>query len=151
MSDTALLQTIADRLAAIESHLGISGGGGGGSSGGAAELPRSIRAYDQYSTDNLDPFVAVCDKLGGDCAKLGALVKDAWNEQRSFLIMASACKEPPATAMGPLLSPIGEKTRAIGNLLQRNEWEKHVKTCQEGVQCLNWLVVKPAPRDFIGK
>ena len=151
MSDTALLRQIADRLAAIETHLGISGGGSGNVGDSSAELPRSIRAYDEYSAANLDPFVAVCNKLGGDCATLGNLVKEAWGEMRSFLLMASACKEPPQTAYASLLGPIGEKTRAIGALLQRNEWEKHVKTCQEGVQCLNWLVVKPAPRDFIGR
>mmetsp|Transcript_1387 Transcript_1387/g.2686 ORF Transcript_1387/g.2686 Transcript_1387/m.2686 type:complete len:347 (-) Transcript_1387:135-1175(-) len=39
--------------------------------------------------------------------------------------------------------------KEVSNAVQRNEWEKHAKTCAEGVQCLNWLVVKPAPRDFI--
>lgn len=33
--------------------------------------------------------------------------------------------------------------------MERNEWEKHAKTAAEGIQALNWLVVKPAPRDFI--
>jgi adenylyl cyclase-associated protein len=39
--------------------------------------------------------------------------------------------------------------KALGGLVRRNEWEKHTKTLSEGVGCLNWLVVKPAPRDFI--
>mmetsp|Transcript_760 Transcript_760/g.1260 ORF Transcript_760/g.1260 Transcript_760/m.1260 type:complete len:458 (-) Transcript_760:133-1506(-) len=143
-----LLQSIANRLEAIELHLGITGGGNASASG-SEDLPRSIRAFDAYCRDNLDPFVEACDKLGGDAATVGHLVKDAWNEMRSFLIMATACKEPPQTSLGPLLSKIGEKTREISNCVQRNEWEKHTKTCQEGVQCLNWLVVKPAPRDFI--
>lgn len=144
-----LLQTIASRLEAIESHLGISGGSSSSSNAGVPELPRSIRAFDAYTTENLDPFVAVSNKLGGDAAVVGNLVRDAWLEMRAFLLMASACKEPPQASVGPLLSKIGEKTRAIANTVQRNEWEKHTKTCQEGVQALNWLVVKPAPRDFI--
>jgi hypothetical protein len=163
MSDlTALLHTIASRLEAIESHLGISGcrsqdfdliislgGAASASSSSGAELPRSIRAFDAYCVETLDPFVAVCNKLGGDAATVGNLIHEAWMEMRAYLLMASACKEPPQASLGPLLTKLGEKTRAIGNTVQRNEWEKHTKTCQEGVQALNWLVVKPAPRDFI--
>lgn len=148
MSDIVpLLQTIASRLEAIELHLGISGGKG--SSDNSEEIPRSIRAFDSYCRENLDPFVAASEKLGGDAASVGNLVKEAWNEMRSFLVMAAACKEPGQAQLGLLLANIGEKTRAISATVQRNEWEKHTKTCQEGVQCLNWLVVKPAPRDFI--
>jgi adenylyl cyclase-associated protein len=118
-------------------------------SSGAAEAPRSIRAFDAYCTENLDPFVAVCNKLGGDAATVGNLIREAWMEMRAYLLMASACKEPPQASLGPLLAKLGEKTKAISQTVQRNEWEKHTKTCQEGVQALNWLVVKPAPRDFI--
>ena len=39
--------------------------------------------------------------------------------------------------------------KVFSGLIKKNEWEKHAKTCAEGVQCLNWLAVKPAPRDFI--
>lgn len=97
----------------------------------------------------MDPFVAVCTKLGGDAAATGDRIKAAWGAMREFLLMASACKEPPAAAIPPLLSKIADITRDISKSVQRNEWEKHVKTCSEGVQALNWLLVKPAPRDFI--
>ena len=54
----------------------LSGGGGGGGSGGgdSAELPRSIKAFDSYVVESVDPFVDVCNKLGGDAAKLGKLL-----------------------------------------------------------------------------
>jgi adenylyl cyclase-associated protein len=143
-----LLKEILGRLGTIESQLGISGSGssGGGDSG---ELPRSIRAYDEYSTTKVDPFVEVCNKLGGDAATLGQLVKAAWDEMRSFLLMASACKEPPQAKLTELFMKVAERQKAVANSVQRNEWEKHCKTCAEGVQALNWLMVKPAPRDFI--
>ena len=51
--------------------------------------------------------------------------------------------------VGQKLAPIAAKMKQIANLVNRNDWEKHAKTCSEGVQCLNWLLVKPAPRDFI--
>jgi adenylyl cyclase-associated protein len=97
----------------------------------------------------VDPFVAACDKLGGGAANLGKLIKEAWLEMRAVLHKATACKEPTQAALGPVLGGVVAKMKEVSNAVQRNEWEKHAKTCQEGVQCLNWLVVKPAPRDFI--
>jgi len=145
-----LLQNIIERLGGIESQLGISGAPAATSGGsGQPEAPRSIRAYDAYCLECLNPFVDACNKLGGDAALLGNLVKEAWGEMRVYLLRATACKEPAQAALGPLLQPLGIKTKAISDLVKRNEWEKHTKTCQEGVQALNWLVVKPAPRDFI--
>ena len=120
-------------------------------SGGSAdaEVPRSIRAFDSYCLAQLNPFVAACDKLGGDAAIMGQLVKEAWAEKRKFLLIASACKEPAQAALPGLLGGLAGKMREISAAVKRNEWEKHTKTCSEGVQCLNWVCVKPAPRDFI--
>lgn len=148
MAELDLLKTILSRLENIESHLGVSGGGGGGGSD-AAELPRSIRAFDAYVVESVDPFTAACDKLGGDAATLGRLVKEAWMEMRAVLFKATACKEPAQAELGQVLGGVVAKMKEVSNAVQRNEWEKHAKTCSEGVQCLNWLVIKPAPRDFI--
>ncbi|CAM9348930.1 unnamed protein product [Ectocarpus fasciculatus] len=147
MSELALLQSIADRLAGIEAHLGLSSGGS--ASGPSLHLPRSIRAFDAYTAAQLDPFVAACNKLGGDAATVGGHVQGAWMEMRKFLLMASACKEPAQSALPPLLAGVAGKMKEVAGCVNRNEWEKHTKTCAEGVQCLNWLCVKPAPRDFI--
>ena len=148
MAELDMLKTILARLDNIESHLGVAGGGGGGG-GDAAELPRSIRAFDTYVIDSVDPFVTVCDKLGGDATALGKLIKESWLEMRAVLLTASACKEPAQASLGPVLAGVIGKMKEVSNAVQRNDWEKHAKTCAEGVQCLNWLVIKPAPRDFI--
>jgi adenylyl cyclase-associated protein len=148
MAEIDMLKTILARLDNIESHLGVSGGGGGGGDA-AAEVPRSIRAFDAYVVESVDPFVASCDKLGGDAAILGRLIKEAWLEMRAVLYKATACKEPAQAALGVVLGGVVAKMKEVSNAVNRNEWEKHGKTCAEGVQCLNWLVVKPAPRDFI--
>lgn len=140
-----MLKTILSRLDVIESHLGVSSSG----SDNQEETPRSIKAFDAYMNDSVEPFVSACNKLGGDAEKLGRLVKEAWLEMRSVLFTASACKEPPQAALQGVLGGVVAKMKEISNCVERNEWEKHAKTCSEGVQCLNWLVVKPAPRDFI--
>lgn len=138
----------------IYNHLNIQAGLGSSaivaqSQQGTAEVPKSIKAFDEYSSLHLDPFVAACDKLGGDAQKGGALVKAAWGGMRAYLLMASACKEPPQAALAPLLGDIALRMKDLSSAVQRNEWEKHMKTLSEGVQCLNWLLIKPAPRDFI--
>lgn len=145
-----LLQDICSRLANIEANLGLSQDSSAKAGGAATPtLPRSIRAFDEYVTEKLEPFVAICDKLGGDAATAGQLVKAAWLEMRSFLLLASACKEPPQAQLPTLLAGVAAKIRELGSSVKRNEWEKHSKTCSEGVQALNWLVIKPAPRDYI--
>ena len=90
----SLLTNIADRLSNIEAHLGLASGSASGSSA-TEELPRSIKGFDSYFNSTVVPFVEVCTKLGGDAVGLGNAVKDAWTEQRSFLLMASKCKVRP--------------------------------------------------------
>ena len=156
----SMLQSISDRLTNIECSLGTvpgkasprasSAGSSGGSTGSSTEeLSRSIKGFDAYCDTFLTPFVAACDKLGGDAQKGGYIIKAAWAEMRSFLLMASKCKEPAQTALPNLLVGIANKMKELSGAIQRNEWEKHMKTLSEGASCLNWLMIKPAPRDFI--
>lgn len=146
-----LLNAILSRLSVIEDKIGSGGDASGSSSGSgdSSDLPKSIKAFDEYTAACLDPFVASCTKLGpGDIAEIGTIIKDAWAEMRAFLVVAAACKEP--AKMDPaLLAGLSSKMKAAGALVKRNEWEKHAKTCAEGISCLNWVVIKPAPRDFI--
>ena len=116
---------------------------------GGNELPASVKGFDAYCAASLDPFVAAATKLGGDAEKGGKIVQEAWGELRSFICMASECKEPPDADKQKLMEGIHTKLKAIGQLLQRNEWERHIKTISEGCGCLNWVLVKPGPRDFI--
>lgn len=121
----------------------------GGATGGVPELPKSIRAFDGYCTEFLDPFVAACAKLEGDAAIVGGLVKAAWGELRKFLIMATVCKEPEPAKINETLKGLMEPIKAIQKAVNRNAWEKHTKTVSEGVGILNWVVIKPAPRDYM--
>lgn len=135
-----LLQTILSRLDAIESKIGgdSSASTTTNSSNTGTELPRSIKAFDSYCLSFLEPFVAAADKLGGDAAAVGKLTKEAWLELRSFLLKASACKEPSQTELPKLLGDIGSKIKAISSAVQRNEWERHAKVVNEGVGALQW-------------
>lgn len=147
--DSAKLDLILQRLSAIEAKIGLSDSSATGGGDADSSVPASITGFDKYTSEYLDPFVAACNKLGGDAQEAGKIIQEAWMEMRSFLLMASKCKEPSQSAMPGLLAGLSTKLKASAALVQRNEWEKHTKTCSEGIGCLNWLLVKPAPRDFI--
>eukprot|EP01035_Chromulina_nebulosa_P020107 gene20107-26106_t len=146
-----LLQTILARLDVIESKIGNnnSGESSSNSKSDSLELPRSVKGFDSYTQSYLEPFVAATAKLGGDAEVVGKLVKEAWAELRALILKASACKEPAPAAFSGLLSGLGAKVKEINASVKRNEWEKHTKTVSEGLGALNWVAVKPAPRDFI--
>lgn len=153
-----LLQSISSRLANIEAAIaaggvpsgGSSGAGGSGGKGAEGELPRQIKSYDEYCSLYLEPFVAACNKLGGDAEKTGGIVKLAWAEMRSILLCAASCKEPAQTALPELLKGVFTQVKAAKDCINRNDWEKHTKAVGEGMAALNWLAIKPAPCDYIG-
>ena len=138
-----VLDLILSRLGTIEENLGIS------SSANTEDIPKSIKAFDEYYQATVVPFNDICAKLGGDATIFGNLTADAWTEMHNFLLMASSCKEPPTTSMSSLLAPIANKMKEIKSSINRNDWENHGKTVEEGVSSLNWLVIKPAPRDYV--
>jgi adenylyl cyclase-associated protein len=104
----------------------------------SSEQPPSIERFDRYTLECLDPFVAVCSKLGGDAFLVGTVIKEAWSEMRKILVLASNCKEPPQAGLPALLAGVSSKIKECSKLINRNEWEKHTKTCSEGISSLNW-------------
>lgn len=132
-----LLKQVLSRLSVIEGKIN---GNSEASDASGAVLPKSIIGFDEYCATNLDPFVAVCTKLGGGALEAGNIIKDAWYEMRKILIMATACKEPPQAKISTLLASLSEKVKASSAAVKRNEWEKHCKTCSEGIGCLSWYI-----------
>jgi len=78
------------------------------------------------------------NKLGGDALTAGNATKQVFTELRAFLLMASACKEPPQASLPQLLAPIAAKMKEVSAIVKRNEWEKHTKTVSEGLGAVNW-------------
>mmetsp|Transcript_22318 Transcript_22318/g.44879 ORF Transcript_22318/g.44879 Transcript_22318/m.44879 type:complete len:470 (+) Transcript_22318:26-1435(+) len=144
----ALLNQVLSRLAVIEAKVGVEGGSSGSSESGSS-LPPRIAAFDTYCANHLEPFVAAYTKLGGDAAAAGNNIREAWMELRAFLLMACHCKEPSQAALPSLLGGLGSKLQASKKFINKNEWENHTKALSEGIACLNWVCIKPAPREFI--
>jgi len=152
MSENAvLLQTlnqILSRLSTIEDKLEIDGGS---DASGGKEDPKSIRDYDAFIREYVDDFEAKANALGGKAADLGRLVKEAFTEERNILYCAAECKAPAQLPQDllPLMKPIGEKLKAVGALTMRDDFEFHCKAVEELVTALNWVMITPAPRDYV--
>lgn len=143
---SSMLVSVSARIAAIEEKMGLRNAH---DSFGAGGDNASVGAFDRYSNKFMTQFVAACSQLGGDAAKVGGVLQEAWAEMRKVVVMAGACKEPSAAELPKILEPMQLKMKELAGMVQRNEWEKHTKTCSEGIGCLNWVAVKPAPCDFI--
>jgi hypothetical protein len=140
MSETIpILNSILARLSSIEEKLSTGNQGSATASPVVEDLPPKVKAFDAYVAESIEPFYTVCDKLGGDALKTGLVVKDAWQEMRKIIVLSSSCKEPTADELRNLLAPVASKIKEASSLINRNEWEKHTKTCSEGIQALNWL------------
>lgn len=138
MSVESLLTQILSRLTIIEAKIGTSSIISIDNNSDENSVPLSIKAFDEYCTNFLDPFEKASIALGSDAQLAGANIVAAWKELRNFLLLASSCKEPNQATLTPLLSPISSKLKEASTLVKRNEWEKHTKTLSEGIGCLNW-------------
>jgi hypothetical protein len=50
-----------------------------------------------HRRENLDPFLEAATKLGGHAVVLGDIVKEGWQAQRDFLLMATAVGDAQET------------------------------------------------------
>lgn len=134
-----MLHQILSKLEYLEKKID---GNSATSSDSQEDSPKSIKDLDTYLTTYLNPFYEVCEKLGGGALEAGTIVKEGWLAMKSFLVLASNCKEPTQAALMPLLQDVSAKIKESSKVIQRNDWEKHYKTCSEGMAALNWYACK---------
>ena len=48
-----------------------------------------------------------------------------------------------------LIKPCQEAMQGASAAIKRGDWELHQKTVSEGVQCLQWLITSPGPKDVV--
>jgi hypothetical protein len=136
-----MLPSIIDRITTIETNIGVSPSSSS-SSTNVIEIPKSIKAFDSYITAFLDPFIATTINLGSDVEKAGQIIQSAFLEMRKFLLLASKCKEPSDVAVvRGLLAALFTKNSDLSKLINRNEWEKHIKTLSEGLGMNKYIII----------
>ena len=151
---TDLLAQFTERLAAIETKLGLevgaiaaaAGGGGGAAAAGAAP---QVTAFDALLSKELAAFVGASGKLGAGIAELGDITKRAFEAQRAFIAMAAACKQAPMEKLKPHLTDLqGALRDAGGSVDPRSDFVQHAKAVNEAIQCSNWLLMPTGAADF---
>ena len=112
-----------------------------GSSGGEAA---AVKAYDAYVRRSLVPFVESCDDLKG-LQDTGSLIKKAWEDVRSIVVLASRSKAPANVAeeLTPYLAPTQETIQKINSLRVDRDFDRHMKAINEMLACLSWIMLKP--------
>lgn len=116
-----------------------------------SEVPQSVKAYDEYLSLNLNPFLENCKSLDTQVESMGKVIEDAFQAQRVFLLRAANCQKPKDGAqIMEYLKDIQNSIKEMNSLRDnRSEWSHHQNMLNEGIQSLGWLCVEPAPKPFI--
>lgn len=96
-----------------------------------------VEAFDSFTTQCLAPFVATSKKIGGKAEQLGAAVQEAFQAERSVLVMASECKKP---AGAEYMGELNKAMTKVGGFKERDAFENQAKACAEGIPALAWVM-----------
>lgn len=145
-----LLDTVLNRLAALEASAGITPPAASSASkeaGASEDAAPQVAAYDAYMEKAVLPLAATCDKIG-TLENLGTLVKDAWGSIRDIVLLASRSKKPGNVPMDlqPHLKPTQTALEAIRKLRLDRKYDWHIKSIIEMAACLSWILIAPPPQ-----
>ncbi|XP_076457200.1 adenylyl cyclase-associated protein 1-like isoform X3 [Babylonia areolata] len=153
MSESALqnavarLETVASRL---ESLALKSGGDAAAGTGG--DSAAFVTAFDDFMSGPLAKFLTLSTTIGGDVKTQADLVKEAFQAQRQFLVVASKSKAPAAAAMGPLVQPVADKLTAVQDFREKNRRSamfNQLSAISESIAALGWITISPAPGPYV--
>ena len=146
--------------AAAGGAAGAAGGAASGPSGeSAAAPPRSpaVSAWDEEVVPALQRYVDLSRALGPLPAEQAEHVQAAFQEVRSIVQQASACKKPQDGVASPAfagrLKPLQEQVLAISEVRDKNRGDKqffnHLSAVSEGAPAAGWIAVEPKPGPYI--
>ena len=110
----------------------------------AEDLSAAVTAYDEILSSSFKQFTELSAKLGGDVAKLGAMVDAAFKAQRAFLAISAKSKQPSQQDMQMLLKPTSDKISEIQEFREkgrRSEHFNHLSAISESIPALGWVAV----------
>ncbi|KAL8558489.1 hypothetical protein ACOMHN_059230 [Nucella lapillus] len=152
MSESALQNAVA-RLESVATRLeGLAGKSTGGSAGDAGPTAAFVAAFDGLLSSTFAKFISLSSSIGGDVQTQANLVKDAFQAERQFLVMASKSKAPAAAAMGPVVQPVAQKLTAVQEFREQNRRSamfNHLSAISESIAALGWITVTPAPGPYV--
>eukprot|EP01134_Creolimax_fragrantissima_P008435 CFRG8435T1 len=150
----ALVERLERAVSIIESFSnGKNVGRSPAASGSAEDSPcPSVEAFDEIISNQVQAYVALSDKIGGEVAEQAKYVKDAFSQERAFLAMAAKSKMPSEAELPALLKPTADAMGAVSAFkdapeYRRSKMSNHLATVAEGINALGWISLpsKPGP------
>jgi len=154
-----VLDSVLERLAAVECKLGISPSAGAAAPSASApaaaapsvveddEVHPRLAAYDEHMTRALTPFTDSCNALGSEMEGVGNGVRDVWNGVRQIVALGTKYKKPSdvPTALQPHLKPCQDAMGSIRSARLDRKFDWHLKAIMEMLACVSWVVMSPPP------
>ncbi|CAG9970624.1 unnamed protein product [Clonostachys byssicola] len=111
-------------------------------------LPESIEDFDNFLSTSVDRYVKLSNELGGTVAKQAASVLKGFEEQRTFLLVASKAKKPDMSGLQNLIKPVNEAAMTAMEIKESNRADpayNHLSAVADGIMLLGWVGVENRP------
>lgn len=112
----------------------------------------SVNGYEDIILNNVQPFLALSAKIGGDVATLGNMVKTAFDVQFEYIKLAAESGKPAQDQQTKLLQPTSEQISAIQAYREKNRTSpffNHLSAISESIPALGWVCVAPTPGPYV--
>lgn len=115
----------------------------------------AVKAYDDFTSTHLAPFLSSSNALGAPLADLSTLVEQVFTAQRSMIVLASSTKSPATDSPEYMefLKPLQTQLMAVDQFKDKyrsSPFFNHICTVVDGIPALGWVAVAPAPAPFVG-
>lgn len=108
----------------------------------------SVNGYEDILLNNVQEFLALSAKIGGDVATQADFVKKAFDAQFAFIKLAAESSKPGQDVLVKLLSPTSDQIAAIQSFREKNRTSpffNHLSAISESIPALGWVCVAPTP------
>lgn len=117
-----------------------------------SHVSMSVAAFNDILAGPLNNYLQLSNKIGGDVAAHAKLVKEAFQLQHQYLVLASQNKDPGTSEKSRLLTPTSTKISDIQTLREKNRaspFFNHLSAISESIPALGWVTVAPTPAPYV--
>ncbi|XP_069469704.1 adenylyl cyclase-associated protein 2 isoform X2 [Ambystoma mexicanum] len=115
-------------------------------------IPPYVEAFDKLLNVAVAEYLKHSNIIGGDVATQAGLVESAFRSQRTFILLASQCQQPPENEIALLLKPLSEKIHETQGFREKNRGSKmfnHLSAISESIPALGWVALSPKPGPYV--
>lgn len=112
----------------------------------------SVNGYEDIMLNNVQPFLALSAKIGGDVATQAAMVKTAFDVQFAYVRLAAEAGKPAQDQQSKLLQPTSDQIAAIQAFREKHRTSpffNHLSAISESIPALGWVCVAPTPGPYV--